>query len=193
MEILKNQKKLIQAIIFISIMLFFGYLPPFGAITEMGMKVLGIFLGCILAWCCGEIVWPSILGLILMGFTGYQTVAGAFSFGFGHTVVWLVVFALIFLHAFTSSNLTDTITKYILSRKFVTKGPWYLAMAFWLVAGFVSLFITITPAVTLVIWTFFYGTCKKVGIKPYSRYYFRNNTEHGDYSQPIQLYRGHIK
>ena len=41
----KSAKYYILSAIGIAIMLFFGYLPPFGTVTELGMKVLGIFIG----------------------------------------------------------------------------------------------------------------------------------------------------
>ena len=40
----KTAKYYIFSAIGIAIMLFFGYLPPFGTVTELGMKVLGIFI-----------------------------------------------------------------------------------------------------------------------------------------------------
>ena len=51
-------------------MLFFGYLPPFGTVTELGMKVLGIFIGAI--WCFSTVgcFWPALLALILFGTSG---------------------------------------------------------------------------------------------------------------------------
>ena len=39
------------------IMYGFGFLPTFGQVSPQGMKILGIFLGCIFAWCFGELVW----------------------------------------------------------------------------------------------------------------------------------------
>ena len=93
MDVNKSRKDLLQSIIIIAIMLFVGFLPPFGMITELGMRILGIFLGCIIGWCMGHMIWPSILGLILVGLTDYSTVNEVLSVGLGYTTFWLVGFA----------------------------------------------------------------------------------------------------
>lgn len=38
----------------------FGFLPPFGDITPLGMHVLGIFLGTIFGWIMFEMAWPGL-------------------------------------------------------------------------------------------------------------------------------------
>lgn len=166
----KSKKDLVQSIIIIAIMLLVGFLPPFGSITILGMKVLGIFLGCIIGWCMGKMIWPSLLGLLSVGLTDYSTCAGMLSEAFGNTTLWLVAFCLMFLYAIDSSGILDVVTKFILTRKFVTKGPWSLAAAVWIASSVVSIFISVTVAVTLVIWSFFINVCKQVGIKPYEKY-----------------------
>ena len=170
MDVNKSRKDLLQSIIIIAIMLFVGFLPPFGMITELGMRILGIFLGCIIGWCMGDMIWPSILGLILVGLTDYSTVNEMLSAGLGNTTLWLVAFSFLLLYSVEASGILDVATKFILTRKFVTKGPWSLAAAFWIASGFISIFISVTIAVTLVIWSFFLGVCRQVGIKPYEKY-----------------------
>ena len=66
----KSVKYYILSLIGVAIMLFFGYLPPIGTITPLGMKVLGIFLGAI--WCFSTVgcFWPALLSLILFGTSG---------------------------------------------------------------------------------------------------------------------------
>ena len=60
--------------IYIAIMfiLFFGtqFLPPFGLITELGMKVLGVFFGLLWGWVFVDIVWSSLLGFFILALTG---------------------------------------------------------------------------------------------------------------------------
>ena len=57
----KSNKKLIQAVIIIALMLGFRFIPPIGPLTPVGMEVLGIFFGCIFGWAFGEQIWPSFL------------------------------------------------------------------------------------------------------------------------------------
>ena len=49
----KTVRYYILSAIGIAIMLFFKYIPPVGTVTELGMNVLGIFIGAIWwPWCC---------------------------------------------------------------------------------------------------------------------------------------------
>ena len=48
-----------------------GWLLPAGeVITPMGMKAIGIFAGLIYGWIFIDLIWPSLLGLVLLSFTG---------------------------------------------------------------------------------------------------------------------------
>lgn len=63
--------KVIHSAITIFLMFLFGrVIPPFGGITEVGMNVLGVFLGVIYGYCTCEIAWPSILGFVAYGLSG---------------------------------------------------------------------------------------------------------------------------
>ena len=63
----KTVRYYILSAIGIAIMLFFRFLPPMGTVTELGMNVLGIFLGAI--WCFSTVgtFWPALLALVLFG------------------------------------------------------------------------------------------------------------------------------
>lgn len=56
--------------------------PPLGIISEVGMQVLGVFLGLIWLWSMVEIIWPSILGIVALGLTDYCSMDDAIA------VVW---------------------------------------------------------------------------------------------------------
>lgn len=51
-------------------MVVFGFLPPFGTLTPVGMKILGLFVGVVYAYSTLEIIWPSILAIVLYGLSG---------------------------------------------------------------------------------------------------------------------------
>ena len=80
----KNTVYYINSVIVICLFLFVKYLPPFGAITEMGMAVLGVFVGMLYGWLTVGFAWPSILGLVFLGLTGATTINAAFSSGWGN-------------------------------------------------------------------------------------------------------------
>ena len=61
-------------------------------LEPIGMKVLGIFLGMLFGWTFIGFIWPSILGAIALGFSGYATVSSVISSGMGNISVTLGVF-----------------------------------------------------------------------------------------------------
>ena len=79
----KNTSYYINSVIGVCIMLFFGYLPTFSTVTPMGMKILGIYIGLLYLWSTVDLIWPSLLGLIVTGFSGYNSVSGLLSAGWG--------------------------------------------------------------------------------------------------------------
>ena len=99
--------------IVIFLMFFFGRLiAPWGAITPVGMQVLGIFLGLIWGWSIIEILWPSLMGMLALGMSDYMTMAQAMQEGFGNSCVLLVFFCLIFATYFDSTGINKIIAEW---------------------------------------------------------------------------------
>ncbi len=165
-----GKQKLIQYAIILVFMLGFGFLPPFGPVTPVGMKVLGIFIGCILAWAFGEQTWPSFLALFLLGMLEGSTVTGVFGSAVGNTTVHIVLLCLLFCDSLQSSGLINYMVKRILSTKLARKGPWALMIAFW-VAGAVSCGLTNgTVVIVILLWELFYEVVDKLELEKDSPY-----------------------
>ena len=160
-----DKKKLIHTAVILALMFLFRFLPAFGPITQDGMAVLGIFFGCIYAWTIGEIFWPSILALVLTGFIGENSVGGVFTAAFGNATLHMIVLALAFCYAVEKSGLIELIAKYILSRKFSRKGPWSLALAFWIATAVTSAVTTATTAIIILCWEMFYEVVIKANME----------------------------
>lgn len=60
----KSNKRYIHIAIMFVLMFGMGFLPTFGQITPMGMKVLGVFIGLVYGWCFIDLTWTSILGFL---------------------------------------------------------------------------------------------------------------------------------
>ena len=88
---------LIHSFICVVLMLSGWLLPPIASITPLGMKVLGIFIGSVYAWCLIEFVWPSLLAMMMLGVSGYSTISGVLSAVFGDIVVLQCMFTFIFI------------------------------------------------------------------------------------------------
>ena len=69
--------KYVHIIVMFVLMIGIGLLPPFGQITELGMKILGIFIGIMYAWIFIDLLWPSLFGFFAIALTGYMDIGSA--------------------------------------------------------------------------------------------------------------------
>ena len=90
-------KYCVNSAISLILMFGFGYLPPIGGITQLGMQILGIFLGMVYGWISVSIPWPSMAGLIALIQTGYMSSGDVIKASFGESNVVLMFFIFIFL------------------------------------------------------------------------------------------------
>lgn len=169
MEVKNVKRFYIDVAIILCLMFGFGFLPAPDPITPLGMRVIGILLACIYAWTIGSQIWPSLLALMALGFTEGNSIDAVFSAAFGNTTLLMVLFCLIFCYCVEASGLLSVIANFILSRKFVQRGPWWLAFGFYLTSCIASAFCG-QPAVSLFLWVIFYDVIKKSGLKPKSTY-----------------------
>ena len=100
----KSPAYMINSLITVAIMLIFGMLPPFAPITQLGMQVAGIFIGLIYGWTTVGLIWPSMLGMILLSLTSYGSINQVLIEGFGSSTVVMILFILIFAAAVTASG-----------------------------------------------------------------------------------------
>ena len=63
----KKKVSLIHYLIVLILCFGFRFLPPFAGITELGMGVLGAFLGAIWGWVFIDLAWPSFMAITATG------------------------------------------------------------------------------------------------------------------------------
>lgn len=63
------------------------FLPTFSTVTEFGVKVLGIFVGMMYGWIFIDLIWTSLLGMIMLSLCGLGTAVAVFGSGFGSEIV----------------------------------------------------------------------------------------------------------
>ena len=137
----KNISWYIHTVIVLFLMFGFGYIvPAFGSISQMGMHVLGVFLGLLWGWIAIEILWPSVLGCIAFGMTGYMSVSEVFSAGFGNSTVLNVLLACLLAEVLNQCKITDYIADKCLGSKWIEKNPWNLVIMFFVAAFILSIF-----------------------------------------------------
>ena len=84
--------KYVHIAITFALMFGFGCLPPFGTVTQVGMRILGLFLGVIYSYSTLDIVWPSLLAIVVYGLSGYhESMADGIMDMMGTTTVFQVI------------------------------------------------------------------------------------------------------
>ena len=152
----KNVVYYINSAIVVLLMFLVPQLEPFGMITDAGMKVLGVFLGMLYGWLTVGFVWPSFLGIIMVGFTGMTTIPNALSAGFGN--INLVIFSILgFMYAtyLDKCNLTGAIAAFFMTKKFISGKPYVLVGVIFVLAFVLGAMVGIFAGI-FVTWAILY-------------------------------------
>lgn len=127
--------------IIIMFVLFFGtqFLPPFGLITELGMKVFGVFLGLLWGWVFVDVVWTSLLGFFILALTGWSQPLASVMSGFGNATTVMVIMSYCFAYCLSKIGVSEAIAYWVLSKKIFINRPWSLSIAIVLTTQFISM------------------------------------------------------
>lgn len=140
------------------------FLPQMGPITPLGGAVLGTFVGVIYGWTFLDMIWPSIFGIVGLGYAcGMSSVLAA---SFGNPVVVMVFLTFTMLTILTETQLTDVIAKLFVSNRFTKGRPWVFVF-FFMLGGYVCAQINVFVSMILMSGILL-DLCKKVGIKPFT-------------------------
>jgi len=118
---------------------------PVPGITPVGMRVLGILFGLIFLWSTTEIIWPSLLGMIVLGLSGYfDTINQTITAGFGNPVIWQIVMMMFFVSVLNAVGISEYIVYKIIGMKMARGRPILLVtlliFAFYLVSALANVF-----------------------------------------------------
>ena len=164
---LKDKKSYVTVAITFAIMLGFGFLPPVALITPDGMRVLGIFLGCLYAWIAGEIVWSSILGIVILCAFGYGTMIENFASAYGNNTVSILLTSVIFCYAIEKSGLLSELSRWIVAQRWAQKSIWLLILAFYIASLVITVLANNGVTTMVLLWALYYELSKEIGAKPF--------------------------
>ncbi|MFP5528499.1 SLC13 family permease [Peptococcus simiae] len=151
-----NTKLYVHSLIGIAIMVVFQFLPAMGGITPIGMKMVGAFLGMVYLWSLVDTMWPSLLGLIFMGFSGFagegaEGMINTMLNAFGQHTVLLTLFCMVLFGALYESGCTNYIANWFLTRKIITGRPYVFVGIFYAACYLLSTLISPISSL-LVMW-----------------------------------------
>jgi len=123
-----NWKMIIHTAIMVVIMFGFRFVPAPGAVTEYGMAVLGVFLSLVYGWSFIGILWPSLLGMFGLAFTGYGTVEQVALGMFNNSTVFMMMVGSLAFMALLQSKAADYLMAKIMGSSLAQKSPMYTVM-----------------------------------------------------------------
>lgn len=157
-------------IIGLGIMAGFWFAPPIAPITPMGMKIAGVFLGMVWLWSTVDSIWPSLLGLTLLGLTGvegegYAGMKGVALQAYGTDTVILVLFGMVLFGSVEYLGVTKYIARWFLTRKIINGRPIAFLFMFFLACYFLS--AVTSPIISLlIVWAIGIELLESFGVTP---------------------------
>ncbi len=145
------------------LLMFSGWFIPEGAIiTEYGVRIGMIFLGCVWGWVFVDLVWPSLLSLLFLVLAGMGTAKDVAGQGFGSEIILLVIFFSVFTKWLEDIGLTNTMAKWLLSRKILVGRPYLFIFMLFLVTFICGFFVGIYETIFLM-WGICYRMLHSLG------------------------------
>ena len=128
-----DAKYFIKVIIGFIIVWCFGFLPAPEPMTAVGMRLIGIFFGTIWLFSFAGVIWPSIMAVLAVGYSGaFPSLSAAIAAAFGNTILWQLLILMPICEAISRSGATQKIAAWLLSRPFVKGKPCRIMFALFL-------------------------------------------------------------
>ena len=141
---------------------------PIAPLTTKGMQMLAILAGCIFGWSCIELIGPSMIAILLLGFTEGMTVAGALQATIGNYVVVFLLLISLIVQLTEDEGLPELLVDAVMKMKVVQGRPALLSAGLLfcaMVLGIINMFLSI-----FFMWAIVYELCGRYGYKRYDAY-----------------------
>lgn len=167
----KNKTTYIHFAIGMAIMILFRFIPlgVLPNVTDVGLQIMGVFIGTIYLWSTIDPMIASLASIIMMTMCDFGGSGAVLKECFGNPTVVQMFYLQIFMGGLTNRKLTIYIARWIMTRKFIEGKPWMFT--------FVMLFGTYTMAVFIgafapifLFWPVLYGVFDEVGFKKTDAY-----------------------
>lgn len=158
----QKNKTFMNAVVVFLLMILIGFLPPPTPITPLGMKILGVFVGMLFGWLTMGLIFPSLLGIIMLALVGETPINQIYMEGFGNNIVVLLIFIFVFAAAISEAELGQFIATWLISRKALIGHPWLLTAVFLLSSFLIAAFMNGFGSI-IICWGILYSLCGEIG------------------------------
>lgn len=185
----------LHLIIGFGVVALFWFMPPIEPITPLGMRCAGAFLGMVYLWSACDTLWPSLVGLFLLGISGYGGEGGfngLWMYAVGDYTVLLILFAMVLFGAMDCVGDTKYIAKWFLTRK-IFKGRPIVFLSMFYACVFVLSAICSPITALIILWPISLSLMETLNITKedaFWKYFFVGMFAVGTLSQPLLPFGG---
>lgn len=164
-----DKKQYIYSIIGILLVFSGWFIPAREPITEVGMQIIGIFIGLIWLWSTSGMLWPSLLGIAALMISDYGTMTSVLALSIGNYNVITCILMMAIFGLIEQYGVNDYIIRYILTRKIINGRPWVFTFVYLFAALILSTFCS--PFATLFLfWALTYKLAEDLGYEKKDSY-----------------------
>lgn len=165
MKMQDYKKKYLHIVIAIIIgIVLLNVVPAANGLTDVGVKVIAMFVPVLYLWLTVGTDWTSWLALALIFMTGIMAPGAVYAGTFGTPLIITVIGMMAFSKVLTDTGVIDTAVKWTMSREIVRNKP-YLFMTFIFIVCAVLSFFMDVGAITLVFIAIIKVACEQIGYK----------------------------
>ena len=164
-----RRRFLTQVIIYAFIVILFFLLPPLGAVTPAGMRLLGLFIAFIYGLTVSTDVWPSLATLVLLPFSSLTTFGGVITLSFGNDTYIFMMLSLVLVAYMETSGAASFVATWLLKRPALKGHPWRLMAMLLFVCWLLSSFVNAIAGMMLT-WVFLYEIFSQCQYKPFEKF-----------------------
>ena len=156
-----SSKKMINWGIVLFFVFLFGFIPPFGAMTQEGMRILGIFIGAVYGWSTLSILEVTIVAMVGYGMTvGFSTFVAA---SFGNPMIAMMIMFFPVCGMLNHYGVLQVLAQKFITMKFCERKPWRICFMVMLTT-FICAPIN-GPVIAILMMVFVGNICKVANIK----------------------------
>ncbi|MCC8138671.1 MAG: hypothetical protein LIO67_00005, partial [Lachnospiraceae bacterium] len=133
-------------------------------------EILVICVGALWGLSNVDMIWPSVLALVFLGFSSYsESVAAVFTSVFSNSTIQLILWLLIISATLTLTGISEQIANRLVNWKLTKGRPWVLSICIILASYICSMFASAFAGI-LICWNFVYTLCSDFNIKKNSKW-----------------------
>lgn len=167
----KAQRSSLKYPIVVIVSLFFMFIfglvvPPFAGINKIGVSILGIFFGVLVATIAtNETFWPAVIGLFALVLCRFSTASGLLAAWFGNVTIQQIIWVMALTGAVTESGAVSVLGRKVLRIKALHGHPLRFIIVLFMTVLICSALVS-SPTTMLLLWyPILDGICEMCSIK----------------------------